>query len=127
MREFQERRRLKKLLHSRYAIGILIILCGFLIHAVWSVYGKYERSKEMAERAKQELAELEVREKSLTASIADLNTDLGKERVIRERFGAVKEGERLIVLVDDENMDTTLPLPTSKNLWQKFISLFTRD
>jgi hypothetical protein len=127
MKEFHDRRRLRKLLHSRYAIAVLILMCLFLANAVWSVYGKYERSKVIEGRAKAELAQLEARQKELTISLADLNTDLGRERELRERFGAVGEGEKLIVLVDDKEAKKAPQIEDKKSLWQRFTELFTRD
>jgi cell division protein FtsB len=123
MREFQERRRMKKLLHSRYAIAVLAIISVLLAHAVYGVYGKYEKSKEIASRMQADLTSLEVREKSLTASMNALDTEEGKEREIRDRFGAVKPGEKMIVLVDDQAADKSVT-PVQKSWWEKFIGIF---
>lgn len=127
MREFQERRRFKRLLHSRYAIAVLVILCILLGRAVWDVYGKYERSKEIRDRTKAELAALDTRQKLLNQGIADLNTDLGKEKEVRDRFGVVKEGERMIILVNGASGSANVSPAPEKSWWDRLVSFFTRD
>src|SRR6185295_11290276 len=99
MREFQDRRRMKRFLHSRYAIALLVFVCLILAKGVWGVYDKYEKSKELAQRTRQELVELEARPKSLSERSAAPATPEGKEREIRDRFGVVKEGEKMVVIV----------------------------
>ncbi len=124
MREFQERRRFRKLLHSRYIIAGLIIICILLGRAVWNVYGKYEKSKMIADRTETELSNLKAREKSLNQEIIDLNTDSGKEREIRERFGVVKEGEKMIVLVDDTSGNKNPVQIPRESWWDKLVGFF---
>ncbi len=124
MREFQERRRFRKLLHSRYVIALLLILCVLLVRAVWGVYGKYEKSKIITDRTETEFLALKAREKSLNQKIVDLNTDLGKEVEIRERFGVVREGERLIVLVDDTSGNKDTFQTPRESWWDKLVGFF---
>ena len=125
MREFQERRRVKRLLHSRYAIAALLIVLLVLVRAVWSAYQKYEKSKDISVRIAAEYKALEEREKTLSSSLADLGTDEGKEREIRDKFGAVKDGEKLIVLVDDQAPKNQAAVVTEKGLWQRIKDWFS--
>jgi cell division protein FtsB len=118
MREFQERRRLKEFLHSRYAIGFLILIIILLANAVWGISAKYAKSKEIAERAKADLETLKEREASLNRSIEALNTQEGKERELRDRFGVVKEGERMIVLIEEE-VKSEPAAPPKKSWWAR--------
>ena len=127
MREFQERRRVKKLLHSRYAIAALLIIAVILVRAVWNAYDKYERSKEVAGRTSEEYQALQEREKALSASLSALNTEEGREREVRDRFGAVKEGEKLIILVDDAAAQKPQAAAADKSVWQRIKEFFTRD
>jgi cell division protein FtsB len=113
MREFQERRRLRKFLHSRYAIAILAVALLLVARGVWGIYGKYERSKEISAKANKDLATLEERQKALSRSMEALETSEGRER---DKFGAVKEGERLIVLVDENASDPVVPIK-KKGFW----------
>jgi cell division protein FtsB len=121
MREFQERRRIKKLLHSRYAIALLAITLLLLSRAVWGIYIKYEKSKEIADKVKSDLKTLEDRQASLIRSIESLRTDEGKERELRDRFGLVKDGERLVVLVDDKTEAKTGTNEINDSWWRNFL------
>ena len=122
MREFQERRRLKEFLHSRYAIGFLMLVILLLINAVWGISAKYGKSKDIAERAKADLEVLREREASLNRSIEALSTEEGKERELRDRFGVVKEGERMIVLIEEE--EKAPPIVSKKGWWASFLGVF---
>lgn len=118
MREFQERRRLKEFLHSRYAIGFLALVIILLLNAVWGISGKYAKSKAIAERAQADLNTLKEREASLNRSIEALSTEEGKERELRDRFGVVKEGEKMIILVE-EQVKTEAPAAQKKSWWAR--------
>jgi len=124
MREFQDRRRFRKLMHSRYAIIVLVVICILLIRGVWGVYEKYDKSRDIADRTKNELSNLSAREQSLSVEIVNLSTELGKEREVRERFGVVKDGERLVVLVEDESLKKPVNQITEESWWQKFVNFF---
>jgi cell division protein FtsB len=118
MREFQDRRRLKEFLHSRYAIGFLLLLIILLINAVWGIRAKYEKSKNMAATAAVDLEALKEREKILQDAVEALNTEEGKEKELRDRFGVVKEGERMIILVDEGVKEVPVEI-TKKSWWAK--------
>jgi len=121
MREFQERRRIKKFLHSRYAIAVLLIILVVMSRAVWGVYQKHQKSEEIVARAQSDLKVLKEREAMLGASIKALETEEGKEREIRDRFGVVREGERLIVLVDDSVKAKQEVVSDPKSWWERFL------
>jgi len=121
MREFQDRRRVKKLLHSRYALAVLVVIILVLSRAVWGIYLKYEKSQILVEKSEADLLVLQAREATLTKSINALDTEEGKEKELRDRFGVVKQGEKMIILVDD-----TSPVKPSANVlndswWQRFL------
>ena len=55
--------------------------------------------------------DLQKQKDKLSASISDLKTENGVEENIREKFGLVKEGENVIIVVDDKNK---IPTPETK-------------
>lgn len=124
MREFQERRRIKKLLHSRYAIAVLVLVCLVVAHSLWSVYTKYQKSRDLVSRMQSDAAALDTRAASLQQSIDDLNTPEGKEREVLDRFGAVKSGERMIVLVDGGTTSGDQLPPVQETFWQRILGIF---
>lgn len=123
MREYQDRRRFKRFLHSRYAIAILGVICLVLLHSVWGLYQKYEKSKEIVARVQSNASLLQTRETSLSQSINDLNTQEGRENILRDQFGVVKEGEKMVVIVDDVSGTDTAAKP-SAGWWSRFLGFF---
>lgn len=124
MKELQERRRFKKLLHSRYTIILMIVVLALLARGVWGIYTKYQKSLEIKERARYDLEILTGREQSLMESIKALETDEGKERELRDRFGVVKEGEKIVVIVDDKPKEKSFSGSENTNWWIRFLEMF---
>jgi hypothetical protein len=119
MREFQNKSHFHKLAYSRYTLFFLFIVIIVLINAVWGAYDKYQKSALANERSKQSLDSLKDREKYLNQSIVALSTQEGKEREIREKFGLVKEDEKMVVFVGDTQ--ATTGVKTSNGGWWKWL------
>lgn len=96
--------------HSRYAIGILILVCVLMLRPVFNAYEKFQKSKLIQAKTQKEYSLVEDRRDLLDEKIVALGTLQGKEREVREKFGFVKEGEQLIVLVEEESINqNTIP------------------
>ena len=103
MKSFQRKRGWRNILHSRPVLAILFIL---LLIFAWSVIvfmGKMSITRENKKIAESQVTELEEQKLKLTAEIAKLGTSSGIEESIREKFPVVKEGEGVIIIVEDEN------------------------
>jgi cell division protein FtsB len=59
-----------------------------------------EKNKKIAE---DKVTTLEQQKEKLSADINDLSTTEGKEKLFRENFGLAKDGEDMIVIVEDKN------------------------
>ncbi len=121
MREFQDRRKAKKFLHSRYAIAFLIIIIALVSRGVWGIYVKYEKSSALAEKSRADLATLQARHDALSKSISALNTDEGREKELRDRFGVVKPGEKMVILVDNAPAAKASANVANDSWWRKFL------
>lgn len=99
--DFTTKRKLRRIVYSKpVAIGLFALVC-FLSYVT---HGMYETSKEAHVRrdtAAAELAELEEREQYLTAEIERLQTARGLEAEVREKFDVAKEGEKVIVILEE--------------------------
>lgn len=128
MKEFQNRRRFKQMLHSRYALGVLFLLCLLMIRPVFNAHEKFQKSKLIRAQTQKEYLLVEDRRDMLDKKIAALGTLQGKEREVREKFGFVKEGERVVVLIEDEagqkNPDTVSEEGIFKRLFSFVKSIF---
>lgn len=103
MRNFQEKKRLKNILESRLVLIFLFIVLVFFAWGVIRLIAKLRETSKNRENAFLKVAELKKTKEHLSAEIGNLKTDKGLEENIREKFGLAKEGEGLIVVVDDKN------------------------
>jgi len=67
---------------------------------VWGAYQKERESRALRNEAEMQLTDLSQRQAQLDADIASLETDRGKEQVLREQYALAARGEGLIVIVE---------------------------
>lgn len=95
----------RSVFHSPAAIVIYFIAIVYLAFLVVRIAGKSREAGENRRIAEAELAELAARRESLAADIERLETDDGLEEAIREKFRVVKEGEGIVVIIDEPEDD----------------------
>ena len=82
---------------------VLLALTGLIIVGIggaWSAFEKERESRMLRVQAETQLGDLSKRQTQLDADIANLETDRGKEQVLREQYALAAKGEGLIVIVD---------------------------
>ena len=82
---------------------ILLALFALIVVAlvgVWSTYKKERESYALRQEAEMQLNDLANRQMQLDADIENLQTNRGKEQVLREQYALAARGEGLIVIVD---------------------------
>lgn len=102
MRDFQQKKRWRNIVESR---PVLIFFGLLLLFFAWGVIGLMSKMKMTIENrkiAENKFADLQKKKESFSADVAKLNSQSGIEESIRERFPVVKEGEGLIVVVDEK-------------------------
>ena len=119
MLEFQEKRKIKRFFYSKVVLVCLLILIFLLLKMVWSVYEKQALTKDNLAKTATSFEGLQEREKMLSSSIDKLKTDSGIEQEIREKYGLVKPGEEVIVIVDGEDSTSSEPASSEISFWQK--------
>ena len=108
MREFQEKRKFNKLIHSGWLQIFLGIVLLALIFSTVKVYKKSRLSVKKFQEIKEEMAGLEKRNAELAAEAARLESESGREGEIRKRFDVAKPGEKIIVIVDKNSEDVKI-------------------
>ncbi len=128
MLEYQRKRKVKKMAYSKISIGILLVFIVLLSKGVYGVYSKALESKQNKYIAQIEYDNLAAREAVIVAQIAELRTDEGLEKEIREKFNVAKEGEKMLVLLEEEKeaQSKELSQEEQSSLWAKIKDLFTR-
>lgn len=121
MRNFQEKGS-KKFWQSW---PVLAILSALLLVFTWNVFvfgGKMQDTRDNRKNAENKLSQLQEQKEKLSNDIAKLNTEDGIEENIREKFGLVKEGEGMIVIVENEVVEE-VPEPSKIS---SFFSFFKK-
>ncbi|MEX2029016.1 MAG: septum formation initiator family protein [Candidatus Paceibacterota bacterium] len=103
MKNFQRKKGWSSILRSRPVLMLLGILVLFFAWNVFGFIGKMEITRENRKIAENRVGELESEKEKLSADIARLETEEGIEENIREKFGLVREGEGLIIVIEDKN------------------------
>lgn len=122
MGSFQENKGLKNIV---YSWPVLIFLFIILLFFAWGVIRftvkmlETAKNRKIAEIKTLNLTQAKIK---LTNDIENLKTEKGIEENIREKFGLAKEGEGLIVVVDEKKVG--IVEDKEKQNW--FTSLFKK-
>ena len=123
MLRFQEKKTFRRYLYSRVFLSILGVLILFLAHAVYGVYRKAQSAGVFLQEAETTLEEMNKREKYFSREIERLDSDLGVEEEIRKKFQVAKEGEKVIVIMDEGKNTTEAAIEPKETFWQNFLSI----
>ena len=124
MRNFQQKRIWRNIVQSK---PVLILLGILILFFAWNILGFWNRMEETSKNKKiveDKIAALKQQKEKLSSDINSLNTNAGKEKLFRENFGLAKEGEDLIVIVDDKNPPVTPKTSISSGFFSFFKNLF---
>lgn len=88
---------------SPFVLIIIIIVFIFLARGVWGIRQKVVVSNTKYESIKKELDRLQSRKQDLADRINYLSTDQGIEAELKSRYGAVRNGESVAVIIDQNS------------------------
>ncbi len=103
MRNFQKNKKWKRLSQSKSFLVFLGIIILFFVYSMFGLVGKMEETANNKKIVENKIAELEKSKEKLNSDITNLKTEEGVEGTIREKFGLAKDGESMIMVVDDKN------------------------
>lgn len=113
MKDFQQRKKIRKVLYSRNVIIVLSIITILLVRGAFGVMQKNIESKKNVVQLDAQLAEARAKNEELSKNIAILSTEEGIESEIRQKFSVSKDGEQVAVIIDAK------PVPEEKQLEAK--------
>ncbi len=122
MLEYTEKRRLRSVLYALPTIVVLFLLTALVGHAAWGMYGSYREASVRRDKAQAELRVLQARAADLERDIARLSSDRGIEAEIRERYMVAKEGEKVMIITDEEGGDDRTAPPEERSFWQRLLA-----
>ncbi len=105
MREFSQKRKMWKKIYSIPVLILLLVILFFVLKGTWIIFMKSSYSHKQKIAVEAELIALQERKNSIEKKIQRLNTETGVEEEIRSKYDVAKDGEKLIVIVDEEEKE----------------------
>lgn len=102
MREFQERRKLRRFFFSRPAFAVFSVAAIFLAFSVFKVYKKSSQAVLKNTAVLKDIADTNKRKGELEANLQKLKTEQGVEEELRKKFQIKKPGEEFFVVIEKE-------------------------
>ncbi len=84
---------------TQAALVVLIALMG------WQVYDRYTIERSVAERrasTEAEYADMHAQRAELAQQVENMQDDFGIEAEIRQNFDVAREGEQIVIILDDD-------------------------
>ena len=103
MRDFQRQKGWRNILESWPVLTGLWLLLWFFAWGVFGFTGKMRATRVNRKIAEGKISQLQQEKEKLSYDIAKLKTDEGVEESIRMKFGLAKEGEEVIVVVEEKD------------------------
>lgn len=104
MAEFQTKKDPKRIWHSPL---MLFVLLTILLIFMYNMVGLLEKVRDTSQKREMVLSQMDSileRQQMEEKNIAKLQTDSGIEETLRDKYHLVKEGEQMVVIVD-QNVD----------------------
>ena len=121
MREFRQKHIIRQRIYSKPVILLLLVILFFIANGTWNVFKKSHQSNQKLTVAEENLIELEEKRDTITLEIERLETNIGIEEEIRSKFDLAREGEKSIVIVDEEVVEVPEPKKGKfETLWEHF-------
>lgn len=117
MKNLQRRNKKFLWIHSKLALTASALLVVLMIWSVFGLIGKAQDTHNNKKIAEDKIKQLRNQKGKLIQDIEKLNTEQGIEENIRNKFGLAKEGEGMVVIVDDKNSEKEKPEPDNSNFW----------
>lgn len=105
----------KKISLVWFLVALFVVL--FMARGVYGVWQKNQVSEENLAVMEEKLAELKDRKKDLEYKVELLKTDRGMEEAFRESLPVAKPGEKVIIIVGDNEETINEKEPTG---WRRF-------
>ena len=119
------------ILWSRFKIVALLVFCGIVLISTIQMLRTYFKSKQATNEVFALQQNFKNKQTELNADIALFESDFGKEALLRERYGYIKEGEKAIFItssrqaVSVDTKDTSENTPILKTFWAKVKTIFS--
>jgi len=126
MMDFQQKKRMRKVLYSPKVALLLLVVFVFLARGAWGAYTKERESRLNLNKVEEDYSKAMEREAFLSEEIDRLSTEEGMEEEIRGKFNVTKPGEEVVLVIESEG-DLSEEVAEKQGFWKKLISFFKKD
>jgi cell division protein FtsB len=124
MFDFYEKRKLRGIIFSKITAGALFLAAGFLAVSAYDRFVAEQGTRERREERAAELMRAQQKAAALEAKVRWMESERGVEEAMREQFDVAKQGEEVIVIVDeslpaDGKKSEVFPLPEEESFLKK--------
>ena len=120
---FQERKKIRKVLYSKFTLAVLSGLLFVVIGGAWQIYQKAMVARAERDITARGFADLQSRTKELETSISRLKSNKGIEEEIRQKYTVARDGEEIVIVVDENvKKSENREVATNESLWQRLAS-----
>ncbi len=117
MASFQKKGKFKQVMQSKPFLVFLGVLILIFIYSIFGFVNKMQDTVKNRELVEEKITELEKSKEKFNSDISKLKTENGVEENIREKFGLVKDGENMILVIDDKNKTEGENKPNSQGFF----------
>ena len=124
MKNYDRNRKMGSIMESKpvlVLLGIVILVFAWSVVRFWNKMAETGRNKEIVENRALALRGQKV---TLLTDLEKLGTDRGKEEFVRDNYGLAKEGEEVIVIVEDEAPKAEPPPSALSGFFSFIVNLF---
>lgn len=115
-----------KFWHSPLALFILFAAVVFFSYNIVDLAKKAKETSEKKSLILDEIKYLQNKSDTLNKEITALETDFGKEEELREKLPYTREGEKMVVIIEEEEKEK--PVATEEvSSFDRFWSIFKRE
>lgn len=115
----------RRAVYSWPMIVFLGVLTVVVLVGAGNIYQKSQITKGNLDETTALYEELSAREAELMAGVRSLETDFGVEAEIRDKFGLVRDGEEVVVVIDGEGANEQNTEVVQKKGWfKRFLDIF---
>jgi len=116
-----QKRKVGKVIHARWFVLLVGALAVFLCVAAWRASAAMFRAEARYDEVMQKRDALVEREAHVQGMLDELEDPRGVEAALRERYEVAKEGEVVLVLSDNEEVEENESEQQEKGLWEKML------
>ncbi len=102
MKDFQTRKNKESFIYSPLSLLVLFFVLLIFVYKLINLSEKARETHKKRLATFDQVQSLKDRENKLESSIEKLHTEEGTEETLRDKYHLVKSGEKMVVIVDEE-------------------------